>query len=404
MNTEFISGNIAAAEAARLARPKVVMAYPITPQTTVIETIAKFCAQGKMNAKFKKMESEHSMIQAALASIAGGVRVFTATSSQGLLYGLEGVYWAGGGRFPLVMVNVNRAPCSPWALGPSLDDAMAAQASGCILMFCEDAQEILDTILCCYRLSEELNIPSIINYPGFIVSNAYENVIIPSQEMVDKFLPTFVPKFVLDPEIPYSIGNAMNSEDYTKTKLFLQKDMIKIPSVAQGISVDFKKMFGRKYEMEIEACNIETCETLVITMETVISAVREVTENDPKVGFVKIKMFNPFPKKALRSVFQTIKKRLGVQNFERIIVLDRNLYPGEGGHTWLKVRSMLTGDCFFRTILCEPECYKPFIFNYIVGLNGANITSEDIQGIVEDSKKRYGERKDEEIVFWGVEK
>lgn len=374
---KFISGNEAAAHGVRLARVQVVAGYPITPATTVTEKITEFAAKGIFDGRIQLVESEHSSMATCIGAAMTGVRTFTATSSQGLLYMGEMVHWAAGSRLPIVMVNANRAICAPWALWSDQSDSMSLKDSGWMQFYCENAQEVLDSILMAYKLSEKLLIPSMVCYEGFLISHAYEPVIIPSQSEVDKFLPPYKAKYTLNPDKPHSFGNMIWPEDFTEIKHNFHGDMLVVTKEAKKISEEFQKVFGRKGEMVFEAHTKTSADTVVIAMGSMTSTIHGAMKNNSNVDVVKLKMFRPFPKRELRKLFL---------KYEKVIVIDRNLSPGQGGQMWTEIRSMLCGSKIGLKV-----------FGYVAGLNGMDITPDTVKDMVKDSGERT---TDFEPILW----
>lgn len=380
---EFISGNAAAAEAVRLARVQVVPAYPITPATTVPEKIADFIADGSLHAKFIPVESEHSAMAACIGASISGARTFTATSSQGLELMNEMLPWASGDRLPIGMVNVNRALAAGWALWADHNDSMSVKDTGWMQLYVKDAQDVLDTILIGYKLAEWVNIPFMVVYEGFIVSHAYERVMIPDQSLVDEFLPPYKPKFKLDPDNPCAFGGMVLQTPYAEMQRLFHEDMQTVPKVAQNFADEFERITGRKREMVIETYNIQKAKTIIVGMGTMVSTIRKIAENDPEIGLIRIKMFRPFPIRALTRAI--IGNSFAVK---KIIVIDRNLSRGQGGHTWQELRA---GMYSFRDV------YKGPIFGYTTGLNGEDITPGVIHGIIDDAKTKSD---DNQPILW----
>lgn len=373
---ECISGNKATAHAVRLARVQVIPVYPITPATSVSEGIAKFESKGLLDADIKLMESEHSSMAACIGASIAGARVFTATSSQGLLYMTEMVHWAAGSRLPIVMVNVNRAICAPWALWSDMNDSMSVKDSGWVQIYCADAQDVLDSVLIAYKLAEKVSIPVMVCYEGFLVSHAYEQVTIPNQEVVDKFLSPRVAEFKLSPDNPYSIGNLVLPATFTEMKSNFHIDMKKVFAECKKISTEFKKLFGRKREMVFSVHSANKTKTAVVAMGTMTSTIKEVAA-DNNIDVVSLKMFRPFPTKEL-------SRRLS--KYDKVVVIDRNLSYGQGGQTWLEARSALLGQKNIKKI-----------YGYVAGLNGVDITPNMIGNILADSNKR---RSDSGPIIW----
>jgi len=275
--TRYISGNVAAALGAKLARIQVAPIYPITPATTVSEKISDLIDSNELQAKIIYVESEHSAMAACIGAAMTGVRAFTATSSQGLLLMNEMIHWAAGARLPIVMAVANRAICAPWALWADHNDTMSVKDAGWIQLYCTNAQEVLDTILLAYRISEQTLIPVMVIYEGFLVSHTYEPVIVPSQKDADKFLPPLKPKFKLDPKNPISFGTIIMMPDYAAQLRYRQNnDMLTVFQKSEEAAQEFESAFGRSSTAIVESHNTKTAQTIFISMGTMADTAKEV--------------------------------------------------------------------------------------------------------------------------------
>ena len=244
--TELLTGNQAVAIAAKLSRTQVVPAYPITPQTVIVETIAAMIARGEMESEFIAVESEHSAMAAAIGASLGGVRTFTATSSHGLLYMGELVWWAGMTRIPVVLANVNRS-LNPWNIWPDHQDSMTFRDAGWIQMYAKNNQEVLDLILMAFKISEHHKVwmPSMVCLDGFILSHTTSQVLIPAQEAVDRFLPKFEPRVMLDPEKPFSHGTMTDSAGIVALRESLMEGMENARIIIPRVFREYQQLFGR---------------------------------------------------------------------------------------------------------------------------------------------------------------
>ena len=390
--TRYISGNVAAALGAKLARIQVAPIYPITPATTVSEKISDLIDSNELQAKIIYVESEHSAMAACIGAAMTGVRAFTATSSQGLLLMNEMIHWAAGARLPIVMAVANRAICAPWALWADHNDTMSVKDTGWIQLYCTNAQEVLDTILLAYRISEQTLIPVMVIYEGFLVSHTYEPVIVPSQKDADKFLPPLKPKFKLDPKNPISFGTIIMMPDYAAQLRYRQNnDMLTVFQKSEEAAQEFESAFGRSSTAIVESHNTKTAQTIFISMGTMADTAKEVEKN-PDIGWIRIKMFRPFPSRQIQKII--LDRVWDDFSLKRIIVLDRNLSCGQGGHLWQEIRSAL----YDVTWRCNPYCDKPKIFGYVAGLNGDDITPETIEEIIKHSQLALN---DERPILWG---
>jgi pyruvate ferredoxin oxidoreductase alpha subunit len=278
--TDFLSGNEAVAQGVRLCRPRVIAAYPITPQTTVVERLSEMVEGGELDAQFVHVESEHSALALLMGSAAMGARTFTATSSQGLLYMAECLYYASGGRWPLVMMNANRALALPWNIYGDQSDSLALVSSGWIQAYAESAQEALDMIIQAYAVAEDPNVrtPVLINLDGFVLTHTYEAVSIPSQATVDAFLPPrdlplgFPGTFNLNQ--PQSLGVTAGPGDYTVFKYLQHAAMLEAESTIAATATRFAQTFGRGSHGLIESYQAEDAEIVIMTLGSIAGTVR----------------------------------------------------------------------------------------------------------------------------------
>ncbi|MCX7635344.1 MAG: pyruvate ferredoxin oxidoreductase, partial [Syntrophales bacterium] len=251
-----IEGSQAVAEAVRLARVQVISAYPITPQTHIVEILSDFVSQGKMNAKFLRVESEHSCMAALIGAQSVGVRSFTATSSQGLALMHELLHWAAGARLPIVMAEVNRALAPGWNIWSDQTDSWAQRDTGWMQFYCEDSQEVLDTTLQAFRLAEMVLLPAMVVMDAFFLSHTYEPVDVPDQEAVDRFLPPYVPSFVLDPQRPYALSPLVTPAAYMEMRYDIQRSMEEALLRFDDVEEEFHRVFRRRYgAVEAVACD-----------------------------------------------------------------------------------------------------------------------------------------------------
>lgn len=389
----YVSGNVAAALGAKLARIQVAPIYPITPATTVSEKISDLISGNKLKAKIIYVESEHSAMAACIGAAMTGVRAFTATSSQGLLLMNEMIHWASGARLPIVMAVANRAICAPWALWADHNDTMSVKDAGWIQLYCTSAQEVLDTILLAYKISEQTLIPAMVIYEGFLVSHTYEPVVIPSQEDADRFLPPLKPKFKLDPKTPISFGTIVMMSDYAAQLRYRQnKDMLAVFQKSEEAVREFESVFGKSATAIVESYNTKTAQTILISMGTMADTIKETVEKNPDIGWIRIKMFRPFPCRQIQKIL--LDRICDDFPLEKLIVLDRNLSCGQGGHLWQEIRSSLYGQLWH----CNPYSKKPKILGYVAGLNGDDITPATIKAILKHGQTALN---DERPILWG---
>ncbi len=375
MTRKLLTGNGAAAWGARLANVDYVPAFPITPQTEIIETIAAWSDAGEIPARMVTLESEHSMITAAGAAAATGVRVFTATSSQGLLYGMEMVYTVAGWRVPLVMVNVSRGVAAPLTLESDHNDIMAARDSGFLQIHCSTCQEVLDSVLIAYRLAEDKNVrlPVIVNLDGFYLSYTREPVEIPEPEAIRKFLPAFDTKnSKFRASTPTSQAVAvLGGSPYSYFRYETHLAAMQAIDVYGDIAKTFSQQFGRNYPA-IEAYRCEDAEIVYVMIGSFSTKAREVVDQlrqtGTAVGLVRPRLLRPFPTKELQKV------TAGKQG---IAVIDQNISMGKGGVLHTEVASALYGKSNAPKILTS----------FIGGLGGRDISAEEFYEMVKVTKQ-----------------
>ncbi|HEX8011984.1 MAG TPA: pyruvate ferredoxin oxidoreductase [Casimicrobiaceae bacterium] len=357
----LLTGNHAVAWAARLARPKVVPVYPITPQTPVLEKITEFQANGEFDAEVITPESEHSVMAACIPASLAGVRVFTATASQGVLLMHELLHYASGARAPIVMANVNRTVASPWAFWPDQTDSLSQRDTGWIQLYVESAQEALDTVLHAFRIAERVLLPAMVSLDAFYVSHAMEPVRVPAQALVDAFLPPFAPAHRLDTAKGESWGNLVDQEMFYRHRRTLAEAMDEVPDVTLQADREWRALTGRSYGV-IERYRCEGARTIVVTMASMCGTARDAVDllrdAGEAVGLLKVRLFRPLPTRALREALA------GVAD---VLVLDRNYSPGHGGVLHQELRAALYG---------MPGA--PRIHGYLAGVGGVNVPPDKI--------------------------
>ncbi len=378
-----ISGNEAVAYGAMLSRVQVIPAYPISPQTTIVEALSDFCASGLLKADFVKVESEHSAMACCIGAASAGARTFTATSAQGLALMHEVLHWAAGARLPIVMANVNRAMSAPWTMWCDQGDSLAQRDTGWLQFYCEDNQEVLDSIIMAYRISEKVLLPSMVCLDGFILSHTYEQVEIPDIQEVDEYLPTYIPKFKLDVADPHSFNAAFLPDIYMEQRVKMQAAMEEAKGVAKTVDKEFGQAFGRSYGM-MEEYFVEDADILLVTTGTVTGTARvvvdEYREKGERIGLLKMKMFRPFPTEDVRRVLQQVKK---------VAVVDRNISFGATGIFAQEIRSAL-----------HHHGEGTSVFGFIAGLGGRDVTPAVLKEIVEFAKGK--EAPEGDIAWIGV--
>jgi pyruvate/2-oxoacid:ferredoxin oxidoreductase alpha subunit len=380
---KIMVGNHAVSWGVMLARAEVIPAYPITPQTTIVEELSVLCADGRLKAKFIPVESEHSAMACCIGAAAAGVRTFTATSGQGLALMHEMLHWASGARLPVVMATVNRALGSPWNIWGEQTDSLAQRDTGWLQFYCENNQEVLDTTIQAFKIAEEILLPVMLNLDAYFLSHTAEPVEIPEQSQVDNFLPRFQPPFRLDPQDPHSFGCLTPPDYFMEFRYKIQQAMLKGREVAKRVDEEFGQVFGRKYGL-IDAYRCEGADLILVASGAIASTARVVVDalrdKGRKVGMVKVRLFRPFPKEELAEV---------LQGAEKVAVVDRNVSFGVGGIFAHELRAAF----------CN-EKVRPPIFSFIAGLGGRDVTPQVLNDVVYQTYKRS--EPDEQSVWVGM--
>jgi pyruvate ferredoxin oxidoreductase alpha subunit len=355
--------SIAAAEAVGMADVDVIAAYPITPQTHVVEHLSELVADGHLDAEFVPVESEHSAMSTCVGSSAAGARTFTSTSSQGYALMAEICYIASALRLPIVMVVANRALSGPINIWNDHSDLMMSRDTGWIQTIAENGQEVVDLIFHAFRVAEDHRVllPFIVNMDGFTLSHVIEPIILPDKEEVDRYLPPFKPALRLDPKNPLSIGPVGMPDVYTEAKKAHDEVLKASKDVVVEAWQEFGKQFGRYYK-PVETYKSEDAEEILITMgsisETAMTAIDAMREEGKKVGLVRLRLWRPFPADEL---FQAVK------GAKSIAVIDRAMsFNGLCGPVCAEVKSTLYDHSF-----------HPYIRNYIAGLGGRDVTTQN---------------------------
>ncbi len=370
MKKEMLLGSEAIAEAVKMAKPKVIPAYPITPQTHIIEVLSEMVDKGELKAKFIRVESELSAAAAALGASYAGVRTFTATASHGLALMHEILHWIVGARLPIVLLNGNRAIGAPWNIWTDQTDSMTQRDLGWLQLYCETAQEAFDSILQAFYVAEKLLLPFMVMIDGFILSHTLEQVVLPSQEDVDTFLPEYKPEYFLNVDNPMTFGAAAKGDLFYSLRKDIQKSFERSFDVIEECHRKFNLIFKRNYNL-IENILTEDAEIVFVVAGaltgTVRVAVEQLREKGIKAGILKIRYFRPFPKK---EIVESLK------NTNKIIVLNKSLSFGTSGTITQELK-----DSFYY--LEE----KPDIYDYIISLGGKDVFVEDIINLAENIDK-----------------
>ncbi|MFC1910525.1 transketolase C-terminal domain-containing protein [Chloroflexota bacterium] len=360
--------SIAVADVVKMANVDVVSAYPITPQTHIVEHLAELVANGELDAEFIPVESEHSALSACLGSAATGARTFTATAGQGLELMHEVLYVAASMRLPIVMTVANRALSSPLSVWGDHSDVMSARDIGWIQIFTENGQEVIDNVICAFRMAEDKRVllPVMVNLDGFHLSHMIEPIIMPEQSEVDAFLPCNDYPFPLDPKKPVAMGDFAPPINYSEAKWAQEVHMRSVKPVILEYWDEFAKQFGRKYS-PVEYYRMEKAKTVLLTMgsfsETAMAAVDKLKTEGKDVGLMRLRLWRPFP-------FEEVRK--AVKGVETLVILDRAIsFGGQGGPVCSEIKAAL-----------YPMDKKPKIVSFIGGLGGRDIPPEGFEEII----------------------
>ena len=366
----FLSGDEAFAEGVRLARPQVISAYPITPQTVVVERLSEMVEEGQLAAEYVHVESEHSALSCAIGASATGARTFTATSSQGLLYMAECLTYAAGGRFPIVMMNANRATALPWNIYGDQRDSLALLDHGWVQAYAQDNQEALDLALMAYAVAEdpEVRTPFMVNLDGFALTHTYESVDIPAQEQADAFLPPYDGagnRF--DFANPVNIGYSAGPEFNRYFKHSAHEGMLAAADAVERVEARFAKVFGRSYPGLIEAVDCDDADIVLVTLGSIAGLAREraaqLRAQGVKAGLVRIRYMRPFP---ARQIVEALAGAAAVG------VLEKDVSFGAEG-------TVMTNVC---SALQQAGNAVPVV-NFVGGLGGDDITQAQMRGMFE---------------------
>jgi len=380
--------SLAIAEAAKMANVDVVAAYPITPQTHIVERMAEIVANGELDAEYIPVESEHSAMSACLGSSAAGARTFTATAGQGLELMHEVLYVASAMRLPIVMAVANRALSSPLNVWGDQSELMAVRDTGWIQIICENGQEAFDLTLAAFKISEDHRIllPVMIHCDGFYLTHVVEPIEFPTQDEVNKYLPPFNYPLPLDPDKPVTMGAFAPSFIYTEAKKAQEVNIVNSKQLIIDLWKEFGKTFGREYH-PIEKYRTEGAGTLLLTLgsfgETAMTAVDKMRDEGQDVGLLKLRLWRPFPFEELRET---------VNGAQTLIVVDRALsFGGPGGPAFSEIRSALYG-----------EKKRPKIIGFVGGLGGRDLTVTEFEGMVKRAAEINDTAAEKEYEMFGV--
>ncbi len=385
-----MKANEAAAWAAKLAKPKVIAAFPITPSTLVPEKISEFVANGELEAEFIKVESEHSAISACVGASAAGVRTFTATASQGLALMHEVLFIAAGMRLPIVIAVGNRSLSAPINIWNDWQDTISERDTGWLQFYAENNQEALDLILIAFKVAEneKVLLPTMVGFDAFILTHTVEPVEIPDQELVDEFLGEYVPKHAyLDPEKPITQGTLAFPAHYMEARYTVWEANENAKKVIDEVFAEFEKKFGRKYS-KIEEYRTDDAEIVFVTMGSLAGTVKEyvdhLREKGIKAGAAKLTVYRPFPAEEVRELAKKAKV---------IALLEKNITFSIGGALFQD---------FSRALINQKD--KPILVDFILGLGGRDVTFKDLDEALEISRKALAGEEFEEVNWIGLRK
>ena len=377
MTTVMIdTGNYIAAKAAVMARPDVVAAYPITPQTTLVEGIANYVKSGEFKGDYICVESEHSAMAALIGASATGVRAFTGTSSHGLLLMHEMLHWAALARLPIVMCNINRVVGPGWNIWSDENDSISQRDTGWIQFYCSSNQEIFDTVIQAFKLAENVNVslPVMISYNAFILSHTSMPVYVPDQKEIDDFIPKRKPKWKLDVDNPITFGNIILPAEYEKVRKDMQIAQEYAKKLIPEIAMDWKKRFGRYHGDLLELYKCDGADHILLSMGAIGAeskvAIDELQNKGVRVGLARVRTFRPFPSEEIVRLSKTTD----------FIVIDRNISLGLGGALCNEIKASLHQKSDAK------------VYGFIAGLGGKDVTFKDIEKMCE--KAIRGKAKD----------
>jgi pyruvate ferredoxin oxidoreductase alpha subunit len=364
---EQIEGSQAVARTVGACRPEVIAAYPISPQTHIVEKLSDMVRTGEISpCEYLMVESEFGAMSACIGASAAGARTYTATASQGLLFMAEALYNASGLGLPIVMTLANRAIGAPINIWNDHSDSMSQRDSGWIQLFAETNQEACDLHIQAYRLAEQLSLPVMVCMDGFILTHAFEQVDIPDQERVDSFLPAFEPRQMLDPAEPMTIGAMVGPEAFTEVKYLMHAKQLQALDEIPSIAAEFNEVFGRESGGLVRGYRTEYAETIVVALGSVLGTIEDVIdelrEQGVKIGALAIKCFRPWPIDEVREALQSAA---------RVVVIEKAFAVGAGGIVGQNVRLALSG--------CEAT-----VFDVVAGLGGRPVTRRSLAALFDD--------------------
>ncbi|MBU05683.1 MAG: pyruvate ferredoxin oxidoreductase [Dehalococcoidales bacterium] len=364
-NRLLLSGNHAVSWGVKLARPDVTPVYPITPQTPILEKLTDFQSEGTFDAEVLTPESEHSAMAACISASLTGARVFTATSSQGIMLMHELLHYASGARAPIVMFNVNRTVGSPWGFWPDQLDSLAQRDTGWIQIYSETPQESLDTVIQAFRIAEAAALPAMVCHDAFYVSHSVEEVEVPSQDLVNNFLPAYEPEICLDTGIGKSFGAPVDQANWNRSRQEMAGAMATVEDIVNSTGQQWGTVTSRGYGA-LEHYRAADAEVVIVTMGSMCGTVREVVDtlrdDGIAAGLLKVRLFRPLPTQSLRQALAGVPCAL---------VLDRNYSPGMGGVLHQELKSALFG-----------MTDSPRLHGILAGVGGVNVPPSKIRHLV----------------------
>jgi pyruvate/2-oxoacid:ferredoxin oxidoreductase alpha subunit len=392
---QIMTGNQAAALGAKLSHVQVVAAYPITPQTSVTEILSQCIESGELKAEYIRVESEHTALTVCISASTVGARVFTSTSSQGLLYMHEQLHWAAGSRLPVVMCCINRGVGAPWTIFNDQQDSISQRDTGWIQIYCRDNQEIIDSVIQGYRIAEAVYIPVMICYDGFVMSHTMMPVEIPDAERVTDFLPPYKPHTILSPETPMNINPVLfpwrraNAEGvlcdgYMEMRYKLQKALGESRDVIVAVGRAFAETFGRDHGGMLWRYKTDDAEVILTGMGSVATeattAADMLREEGINAGVVGIRVFRPFPKEEVREAFRKTNA---------VVVFEKGISYGYEGALCSELKA-----AFYGTDIRLP------IHNYVVGLGGRDVKARELAEAVRSSRDAIASGDTEPAPKW----
>lgn len=360
-----IEGSMAVAEAIKLCRPHVISAYPITPQTHIVEELASMIADGELKAEYVNVESEHSAASVVLGASATGARTYTATTSQGLLLMIEVLYNIAGLRLPVVLGGVNRAVSAPINIWNDYQDTITARDAGWIQLYAEDNQEACDMHIQAYKIAERegIMLPVMVCMDGYLITHSIEPVDIPTEEEIRRFLPPYKPANYLTTKKPLTFGYLMGTEGYMETRYQIHEAMEGAKDIIEETAKEFSSTFGRYYGGLVEKYRLDDAEVAIVSMGTAVGAIKEVVDDMRKegrqIGALKVRTYRPFPKEAIQDALEGVRG---------VLVIEKDISLGSSGALCADIKEALYG-----------MSKAPKVKGFIAGLGGREVTHDTIK-------------------------